>query len=227
MKTIRVYDLPTRLFHATFSILFIAAFIIAKAIDDESAIYGYHMIFGMIMSLAVVLRIIWGFFGSEYAQFKSFVLNPSELIIYLKNAIQSKTKRYVGHNPGSSFAAVFMFACSLGLFFSGYNMVVKNYKYIFEEVHEILAHLFLILSVFHVLGIVLHTIKHQEKIGFSIIHGKKQTETSAIEVKNYYLVSILYIILIVSFSIFLFKNFDQDSGDLTLANRVYKLVDMD
>ena len=32
-----VYDLPMRVFHGIFAVLFIVAFLIAKAVDDESA----------------------------------------------------------------------------------------------------------------------------------------------------------------------------------------------
>lgn len=227
MKSIRVFDLPTRLFHATFSLSFIAAFIIAKALDDESAIYGYHMILGMIMAFAVLLRIIWGIIGSEHARFKSFALDPKELISYIKSAIQSKTKKYVGHNPGSSYAAILMFACSILLVISGYNMVVKNYKYIFEEVHEIVAHLFLLLSIAHILGIALHTVKHKEIIGLSMFNGNKQVETDKLGVSNHLIAGIIYVLLIAGIATTLVRNYNLATGELTLNNKVYTLVKLE
>lgn len=39
MKKKAVYDLPTRLFHWLFALLFLIAFIIAKTIDDESSLF--------------------------------------------------------------------------------------------------------------------------------------------------------------------------------------------
>ncbi len=227
MKSIRVYDLPTRLFHATFSLSFIAAFIIAKALDDESAIYGYHMILGIIMAFAVILRIIWGFIGSEHARFKSFALDPKELITYIKSAVQSKTKKYLGHNPGSSYAAILMFTCSLLLVFSGYNMVIKNYKYIFEEVHEIVAHLFLLLSIAHILGIALHTIKHKELIGLSMLNGNKQAEGDEKTVSNHLVAGIIYVLLIVGVASTLIRNYNLTTGELTLGSKVYTLVKLE
>lgn len=227
MKTIRVYDLPTRLFHATFSLSFIAAFIIAKALDDESAIYGYHMILGMVMASAVILRIIWGFIGSEHARFKSFALDPKELITYVKSAIQSKTKKYVGHNPGSSYVAILMFACSLLLVFSGYNMIIKNYKYIFEEVHEIIAHIFLLLSIAHIMGIALHTIKHKELIGLSMFNGHKQVDDNQQKVSNHLVAGIIYILLIAGVATTLVKNYNLSTGELTLGTKVYTLVKLE
>lgn len=227
MKSIRVYDLPTRLFHATFSLSFIAAFFIAKALDDESAVYGYHMILGMIMAFAVLLRIIWGVIGSEHAQFKSFALDPKELISYIKSAVKSQTKKYVGHNPGSSYAAIFMFACSILLVISGYNMVVKNYKYIFEEVHEIVAHLFLLLSIAHILGIALHTVKHKEIIGLSMLNGNKEVEEDQQKVSNHLVAGIIYILLIAGVATTLVKNYNLTTGELTLGNKVYTLVKLE
>ena len=47
MKKISVYDLPTRFFHWLFASLFIAAFAIAKTVDDESPLFSYHMLAGL------------------------------------------------------------------------------------------------------------------------------------------------------------------------------------
>ena len=119
MKKISVYDLPTRFFHWLFAFLFITAFAIAKTVDDESPLFSYHMLAGLTIAFLLVLRFIWGFIGTTYARFSSFRLNPIELIQYVKDAVVTKTKTYLGHNPASSYAAVIMFACAIGLAISG------------------------------------------------------------------------------------------------------------
>ncbi|NJL24690.1 MAG: hypothetical protein HC902_05655 [Calothrix sp. SM1_5_4] len=60
MDKAKVYDLPTRLFHWLFAGLFIAAFAIAKLADHESAWFPHHMLLGLILFVATMLRIIWG-----------------------------------------------------------------------------------------------------------------------------------------------------------------------
>ena len=106
MQKVKVYDLPTRVFHLFFGVLFATSFLIGKFIDDESAIYAYHMLSGLMMVFMVILRIIWGIIGSKYAKFSSFKLNPKDLVKYFKNVLSGKTKRELGHNPASSFAAM-------------------------------------------------------------------------------------------------------------------------
>ncbi len=47
MTAVRVYDLPTRVFHWTFAGLFVAAHAIANLVDDESARFDWHMLAAM------------------------------------------------------------------------------------------------------------------------------------------------------------------------------------
>jgi cytochrome b561 len=59
MDKAKVYDLPTRLFHWLFAGLFIAAFAIAKLIDDESPWFSQHMLLGMTLFVTTLLRVVW------------------------------------------------------------------------------------------------------------------------------------------------------------------------
>ena len=53
-----IYDLPTRLFHWVFAILFVGAFLIAKNADDENSLFFYHMLAGIMLGGLVVLRLL-------------------------------------------------------------------------------------------------------------------------------------------------------------------------
>lgn len=217
MKMIRVYDLPTRLFHWLFAGLFIAAFFIVKTFDDDSAIYPLHMMLGITMGLAASLRILWGLFGSKHARFSSFALKPSELITYLKNAVTSKTKIYLGHNPASSWVSIAMIVLSLGLATTGILMAQKINKELFEEVHELFANAFFILAIAHVAGIILHTIRHKQLIGLSMLHGKKQIQDNEEGLQsNHSFVALIFIIIIGLFALNLNKNYDQSKRSLNL-----------
>ena len=65
MNAVRVYDLPTRVFHWSFAGLFVAAYAIANLVDDESARFAWHMLAGLMLGLAVLLRLVWG--GDRHA----------------------------------------------------------------------------------------------------------------------------------------------------------------
>lgn len=220
MKKILIYDLPTRIFHWLFAGLFMISFIIAKTIDDELPLYSYHMILGFILAASVILRTFWGLFGSTYARFTSFELNPGKLLNYLKKALTSKTEKSLGHNPASSYAAIFMMIFALGLAFSGYQMVEKNNKEFYEEIHELFAHLFLFTAILHVIGIALHTIKHKDPIGLSMLHGKKITTKNQTGISHQHtLAAIIFVFIIAALSINLFKNYDSTTGTLTFMEK--------
>ena len=65
MDKVRVYDLPTRLFHLLFAGLFVAAFAIAKLAGDESPWFSQHMLLGLILFFITLLRVVWGVLGSD------------------------------------------------------------------------------------------------------------------------------------------------------------------
>ncbi len=224
MRQHLVYDLPTRIFHWLFAGLFLTAFVIAKTIDDESAIYSWHMLAGLTLSFVVVLRILWGFFGTQHARFSGFALNPMDLLSYFKGILTGEKRRWAGHNPASSWAAIAMMVMALGLGITGYLMTSGPNKEDFEDIHELLANGFIIVVIMHVAGIILHTMRFKEMIGLSMVDGKKadivqdQTISSP---KNG--IGIVLIALVVAFGLNLFKNYDSQTKTLNLFGTTLQL----
>lgn len=81
MRNQLIYDLPMRIFHWLFAGLFIAAFLIAKNVDDESPVFSYHMLVGLLLGFTVLMRILWGFVGTKHSKFTSFALHPKDLVM--------------------------------------------------------------------------------------------------------------------------------------------------
>lgn len=231
MRKTLVYDLPIRIFHWLFAASFVVAFIIAKTVDDESSTYAYHMLLGIFMATMVVLRIIWGFIGSEHARFTSFPVSPSSLLRYGKELFVEKPKKYIGHNPASSLAALIMLFCTLGLAFSGYMMVEMHSKHFYEEVHEVFAHLFLVAAIMHVAGVIFHTLRFKDIIGLSMITGYKNiTDESD---KNHgmgshnILAGIIFLVIVLSTATVLLKNYNATSGQLQIGTTKFNLVEVE
>jgi len=220
---VRVYDWPVRIFHWVFVGLFVAAFFIAKVYDDDSTQYPFHMILGITLAFSVMLRIIWGFVGSRYARFSSFKLNPKELVGYIKDLFNKNGKVFLSHNPASSWSAIIMMACSLGLAITGFLMV-NGQKEFSEEVHELFGNLFVVSAIAHVAGVIFHTIRHKYPIGLSMITGKKQSEDSSAGIeKNYFIVGFIFLLLTSSVAIHLFKNYDPITKSLTVFKTTFVL----
>jgi cytochrome b len=213
-KTI-VYDWPTRIFHWLFAFLFLGAYLIVEIVEEESPIFTLHMMAGLTIGFMLILRIIWGFSGTIYARFSSFKMNPADLIGYLKDAIVAKTKRYLGHNPASSYAAIIMFVCAAGLAFTGIMMTGGSESDFYEETHELLANIFLITVIVHVGGIIFHHLKHRDSLWSSMIDGKKQPlpeKTGITNSKRF--AGMLFLILTLTWTGFLYSKYDSTNQTL-------------
>ncbi|MEX2410546.1 MAG: cytochrome b/b6 domain-containing protein [Candidatus Paceibacterota bacterium] len=216
-KKIAVYDLPIRIFHWLFAFLFLGAYIIAENIDDESVLFSYHIMAGLTIVFMLVLRIIWGVAGTTYARFSSFKLKPIELIQYFKDAIVKKTKRYLGHNPASSYAAIVMFISAFGLAITGILMSSGNGNDFYEETHELLANLFLITVIIHVGGIIYHHLKHKDSLWSSMLDGKKKSLPGASGINNMKtMTGIIFLVLTLSWMSYMYNQYDNKTQTLNL-----------
>jgi cytochrome b len=224
MRTHLVYDLPTRVFHWLFAGLFLIGFIIAKTVDDQSPWFNYHSLAGLTLGFLVLFRILWGLFGTKHARFSGFALNPSELVSYIKGIMTGNKKRWAGHNPASSWAGLTMMFLALGLAVTGYLMTSGPNKESFEDVHELFANGFIIIVILHIAGIVLHTFRHQEMIGLSMIDGKKagiaMDQTIPTSKTPF---GILLVVLVVAFGLYIFKNYDGQTRSLQFFGTTLQL----
>lgn len=213
-----VYDLPTRIFHWAFALLFICSFLIAKITDDDHLIFSYHMISGLLLGFLVLLRVFWGIFGTQYARFSSFVLHPSKLISYFKNIFSHNQKLWTGHNPASSWAALIMMGSAFLLAVSGILMTTGA-KESFEDIHEIFANIFLLTVIVHIIGVFFHSFRHQDGITLTMIHGKKQIN-AALKISNSQTIpAFIFVILITLFSSYLISQYNPSTQQLNLFGK--------
>lgn len=219
-----VYDLPTRVFHWLFAGLFVTAFAIAKTIDDDSVVFSYHMLAGMTLSLLVLLRIAWGILGTRHAKFSNFALSPLDLLNYFRGILSGDSRRWAGHNPASSWAALIMMGLALSLGLTGYLMTSGPNKEDYEEIHELLANGFLIVVIGHLLGIAVHTIRHKEMIGLSMLDGRKADISYAETINSSkWPVAFLLLALVGAFGFELYKKFDPQTRTLTIMGSSLQL----
>jgi cytochrome b len=222
------YDIPIRLFHWVFAALFVVAFTIANTVDDESLVFSYHMLAGMILCFTVVWRIAWGFFGTTYSRFSGFALKPKDLLCYLQGIVTGDKRRWVGHNPASSWAALMMFTFVLGLGVTGYLMSAGIGSEVAEDLHEVLANGFLIVALLHIVGIVLHTMRHKDEIWKSMFSGYKQgVAQEEINVKSRPAAGLAFIALTLGFSFYLFQNFESNTKKLSFFGSSITLGEFD
>jgi cytochrome b len=218
-----IYDLPTRLFHWIFAGLFVCAFMIAKTFDDESPIFSYHMLSGLLLGFVVLLRIVWGFVGSKYSRFSTFALHPKDLLNYIKGIFSGEKQKWSGHNPASSWATLAMIGFALGLAFSGYKMA-SGQKEAYEDLHELFANGFLIVVLLHIAGVVLHAFRHQDRIAMTMIDGTKSEIPLLDRIEKPKMgVALVFLVLVGVFAMNLYKNFDSNNQTLKLFGSTLQL----
>ncbi len=100
---IKVWDLPTRLFHWSLVAAFTVAVVSGELGGEWMALHGKA---GLAIVGLVAFRLVWGVAGSTYARFATFLPTPSRLRAYAKGRWDSH-----GHNPlgGLSVLALLLF----------------------------------------------------------------------------------------------------------------------
>ncbi|MBL8991289.1 MAG: cytochrome b/b6 domain-containing protein [Phycisphaerae bacterium] len=171
-----VWDLPVRVFHWSVAAGFVGAAIIGVGAGEESPAFVYHAVLGLAIALLVVLRLVWGLIGSRHARLWSFAWGPMAVLEYARSVVAGRGRRFVGHNPGSSWAIFAMLGLVLGLAATGIMLGRGNEGA--KDVHEIMAYALIGVAVVHVAGVALHSVRHRENITASMVHGRKDAPAS-------------------------------------------------
>ncbi len=220
-----VYDLPLRIFHWLFAGLFFTAFLIAKNVDSETVTFTYHMLAGFLLGYVVILRLIWGFMGTHYSRLSSFALNPQDLFGYFTGMLTGDKRKWAGHNPASSWAALLMMLLAIGLGITGYLMA-QGQGETFEDIHELMANGFLVVVILHIAGVILHSLRHRDGIAFSMVHGSKsELPGNQAIASSKPLVAIVFMILVAAFAFYLSTNYDPQKQSLNLFGTQLQLGD--
>lgn len=179
--SVQVWDLAVRCFHWSLPVALIIEF------ATEEGPESLHLQTGYLVLALVLFRLLWGFVGSRYARFGSFVTPPTAVVDYLKKFANGSQSRYLGHNPAGGLMVILLLASLLVTSLSGlmeYNSgreTLENTSLLilvdpafenknnttetlWSEIHEVLSGLTLALVFFHVLGVVVTSLLHQENL---------------------------------------------------------------
>lgn len=104
-STLRIWDLPTRLFHWLLVLCILALFISGKVGGDWM---NWHLRLGHAVLALLGFRVVWGFIGGHWSRFFTFIPSPGRLLRYLQG--QGSAADKVGHNPLGAFSVLAMLA---------------------------------------------------------------------------------------------------------------------
>lgn len=114
---VRVWDLPTRLFHWVLAACVIGSIVSAK-IGGNAMVWHFRL--GYVVLTLLAFRLLWGFVGGRWSRFASFVYAPATVLRYLRGQSRDDEHHHVGHNPLGAFSvfgflAILLVQASTGL----------------------------------------------------------------------------------------------------------------
>jgi cytochrome b len=109
-ERIRVWDLPTRIFHWALVALVVFSFTTGKI---GGSWLEWHMKSGYTILTLLLVRVAWGFVGSDTARFSHFIRGPRAAFAYARETFASRHPHGIGHNPLGGWMVLFMLALLL------------------------------------------------------------------------------------------------------------------
>lgn len=185
MHKVRIWDVPTRLFHWTLVVLI--AFSWWSAEEEH---LDWHIWSGLAVMSLLIFRLLWGFFGSSTARFVNFIRGPAATLAYLRDM---KGWRPVGHSPLGALSVLAMLVAlavqvGLGLFAVDKDglyegplayLVSLDAAEELADLHEDWFDVILILIVLHVAAIVLYRLVLGKRLVVPMVTGRGSAEPGA------------------------------------------------
>ncbi|MGJ4931645.1 cytochrome b/b6 domain-containing protein [Bradyrhizobium sp. HKCCYLS2038] len=168
-ETVRVWDLPLRLWHWLLAALVLVAWLTPNVHD------GLHRTAGYAILGLLAFRLMWGLIGTRHSRFRSLRARLRATPAYLWNLRRGRTGRYLGLNPAGT---AMQFALLLLLIISavtGAMQVTVRFFGIWwvEDTHEMTSYLLIPLVVLHVAGVVLVGRMQRENLVRAMLTGRK------------------------------------------------------
>ncbi|MGR5062991.1 cytochrome b/b6 domain-containing protein [Photobacterium sp. DNB22_13_2] len=172
----KIWDLPTRLYHWLQAILF--TFLALSGFNGG----GPHIAFGLALFALLIWRLSWGVLGSDTSRFSQFIHSPRVIINYLKGRYQPKP----GHNPAGALMVfvlltILIIQCLSGLALTGWfdnfrmldDILDDQFYTAVESIHAFAAKALVGLVFTHLVAIFVYKLRNKPLV-LAMITGKQQ-----------------------------------------------------
>ena len=188
---IRVWDLPTRLFHWVLVILVGTSFLTAAVGGNAMQ---YHERCGYAVLALLLFRLVWGFVGGHPSRFFSFMRGPAAVTKYATALLRGESKPYLGHNPLGGWSVIAMLLAlfvqaGTGLFANDeiatqgplFGWVSNQTSSLLTGIHTFNQGVIIVLVSVHVCAILFYLFFKHENLIRPMITGVKQWAGNAAE----------------------------------------------
>lgn len=172
--SVRVWDAVVRVTHWS-----VAAIVLWDLIEDSGG--RLHRVLGYVAAGLVLLRMLWGFVGSEHARFSAWVPRPAGVLAYGKALVRRRAPRFLSHTPLGAVMMLLMWALILALAVTGW---MSRLDALWGEdwpvdIHAVLADLLTALIVLHVLAAIVFSVAGKENLVLAMLTGRKRRNPGA------------------------------------------------
>ena len=102
---IRVWDLPTRIFHWALAAAVVFSFTTGKVGGSWMA---WHLKSGYVVLALLLFRLAWGIVGGHAARFANFIRGPRAFLAHAGSVVSRTARATSGHNPMGGWMVVLM-----------------------------------------------------------------------------------------------------------------------
>lgn len=194
-RRILVWDVPTRVFHWLQALSFGAAYLTAFS----ERMRNYHVALGYILLGLLVFRLLWGFVGTRYARFRSFLFDPKQIAAYLLAMLRGKPAHYPGHNPAGSVSVWLLLALGLFIGVTGVLALQDDASDLVVDLHGMATNVMLGVIALHLAGVLASSVLHRENLVRAMVTGTKAAGPEMGIQHAYGWLGVLMVVAVVAF----------------------------
>jgi cytochrome b len=189
--SVRVWDWPVRAVHWAMAVLLVVLVTTAQIGGNAME---WHIRAGETMLALVLFRILWGFVGSRYARFASFLRGPGAVASYARSLSRPPHELHVGHNPLGGWMVIALLVALLiqagtGLFSNDdvltegplVRFISKDLSDTISGFHLKNAWVVVALASIHIAAVLYYLIALKENLIAPMLHGSKTLPASQAE----------------------------------------------
>lgn len=192
---ILVWDVPVRVFHWLLVFCFAGAYLTAESERWRVV----HVTLGYTMAGLICFRFVWGFIGTRYARFSSFIRGPKVVMRHLSDQFHGRPDRHIGHNPAGAWAIVALLSLAGCVTLTGWVTYSDIGGDWLSEVHEATANIMLAIIGIHIIGVFVSSWLQRENLIGAMIFGSKPGQPRDGITKSWRSVAVLIIVAVLGY----------------------------
>jgi Ni/Fe-hydrogenase 1 B-type cytochrome subunit len=185
VRTYRVWDAPTRVFHWVNALLILGSLVtglpfIYVFIEGTPRVtidrFGLvHVALGYAFVINLFIRVAWGFLGNRFARWPAIVPDRSALVAVphdIADVVRGHAHAYLGRSPLSRISNTAMF---LLFFVQGGTGLARVWLYhdVIARIHMYSAYALMAIAALHIAGAVLSEVRQGSGVVSAMFSGRK------------------------------------------------------